>query len=1358
MKGKIWITMTAWVTAASLVGTGMLGTSPAFAASENTEDNGTTVTESIFTPLPETAIPGNQTDTSGKVKIVVELEDQPLLSYESKMRSHSSAADFLDSDEAHMLEVQLTRQRKQVEKAVISSLESSGGLVEHEYTAVMNGFSVEADAGDLDAIRQTAGVKNAFIAELHRLPDPENVPMLSDSVPAVGGDIAHDLNYTGKGTVIAILDTGLDLRHEAFPNTINGARYTKDDIAQAIADKGLSTGTLSVDSLYRSSKVPFAYDYADADTNVLGVQNHGTHVAGIVGASGGRVQGVAPDAQLLIMKIFGDASGGAYDSDILKALDDSIKLGADVINMSLGSDAGFSEAANKTMQGVYSRVQAAGVNLACAAGNAYSSAYMNTFGNDLPLAKDPDNATVSFPSTYEAALSVASMNNTKMTASYFMVGKNRFSYNDPAKTAKLKLNSLKGVWDYVDGGVGSTTALNAIDVRGKIALIQRGGEENGKSLSFTQKETNAAAAGAIGVIVYDNVEGELVSMATADKIPCIFISKTDGETMAAAKSKKISIDPAYIGMFTDRYGKKMSDFSSWGVSPDLKLKPEITAPGGNIYSTLPRNSYGNMSGTSMASPHIAGAAALMDQFLRQELSGTALSLKQRTDLANKLMMSTAVPIQDENGVPYSPRRQGAGLLQLQRAVAAGAYLESEGGGRPKGELGDNADGQFSFDFHVKSLTDSAISYKTSTVTMAESTVQRNGQTFISQSGRILGTDEVLVTMPKTVSVSANGQSGISVQLALTEKGRQALADFPNGIFVEGFVTLAPTAGDDVSLSIPFVGFYGDWSAAPLFDSTIYDAAAASLVKTKLIRFGNGSLGNNKGYVLGHNIYASSQDNSYDLNRIAINGDPSNYVTAACGLLRNADPLVFSAVNEAGDVVYTETSSKVAKSIYRKNAFSTPMARTGWYAIGKWGDPLADGSYTYNVTGTVGGKEQTISFPVVIDKEMPEVAKSEISEENGNKIWKVTVTDNHYVQAVAAVSPSGTRLTDMQAVTATQAGIETVVKFDLNSPAFKDLESAKIALVDYADNQIITSAYDLSGKSTDPESVSLDKTQLDLQVGQTSTLSASVLPLGATDKTVTWASSQNSVASVSTNGEVTALAEGEATITATTTNGKSSSCMVTVKPSSITPSAGPIASIYAPSLIQAGALAQFDLQLEQMNRVATVAFDFEVDSSVLTDGTALGKNGFALLDEIHWKDSSKTKGQVMLSYLDGGAGGSLTTSQLTDLAQLTFKVAENADFVSVKLSGVTVSGYDADGNEIYLSSGINKADASSTVKKETSPFDVNEDGKVDQLDITYCQLFYQAKSGDADWSAASACDVDHSGRIDIEDLILILHNI
>lgn len=1229
-------------------------------------------TSSLFQPDSSQQVTAYAPDE--RVRIVIELEDAPLLD-SHKVSQYASVTDFLDSNAAQSTERKLERARKAVKSQLATKLDDVE--VRYEYTTVFNGLSVEADYADLETIQDLPGVKDAYVSQVYQLIEPVNETKLADSVPAIGGDIVKNTGYTGKGMVVAILDTGLDTSHEAFRNVVNAPKFSKQDIADKLASDSLRVGNVNVNSIYQSDKIPFAYDYYDNDTNVSGGNSHGTHVAGIVGANRGQVTGVAPDAQLMIMKIFGDDGSGAYDSDIIAALEDAVVLGADAVNMSLGMTAGFSEAASTKTREVYQRVKNAGISLMCAAGNEYSSSYKSAGGTDLPLASNPDNGAVASPSTYGAALSVASMNNVRATAPYLLVGNRKIRYSDPAETASKQIASLNGKYEYVDCGVGATTDFTGKSLTGKVALIQRAGEEAGEILSFAQKEKNAKAAGAKAVIIYDNVEGDLVNMATDGSIPAVFISKADGEAMLAASDKHVSFSKSYLAQFQDAYSGKMSDFSSWGVTPDLKLKPEITAPGGDIYSTLPGGLYGSMSGTSMASPHMAGAAVVMAQYITEELGGTGMTQQEITALSNKLLMSTAVPVKNKQGLPYSPRKQGAGLVQLGRATKAKAYLSSAESGLPKAELGDSTDGSFSFSFQANNLSNAAIKYEVGVTVLTEDTVKENGKTYLAQSPRQLGADEVTVTAPSTVTLRASGPETVNVSLALTEKGKAALEDFPNGIYLEGFVTLTPVnGGDTISLGLPFLGFYGNWSAAPIFDASVYDTDKSPAVyRTMLGLFG----ADGSGYYLGHNLYATDNDR-FDKNYIAMSNKTSNYhVTAAMAMLRNADELTFSVTDESHKEVYKETLVNQSKTYYSSSqqSYHTPMANTGFtgYTKSKFSaaKALPEGKYTYTVTATLNGKAETESFPLTIDNQAPEVVKSEVVIQNGKRLWKVTVTDNHYVQAVCATLGS-TPLTGWYAPNETVEGAESVVTFDLSDPALSDLTQAKIGLVDYADNQTVSGYYDLTGGTV-------------------------------------------------------------------------------VDPEPTEPETEPVlASIKAPASIRPSADLPVDFQLEKMKRVATVSFVFERDAA-LTGGTAEGKNGFTALGDIRWNGN---KGILMLSYLqDGTRGGSLTQAALTDVSRVVFKAtAGNGTNLGIRLTGVTVTGFDESGQAVTLPSNI-KTPSLSIAVREGNSYDVNKDGTVDQLDITTCQRWYQAQSGDSDWSNASVCDVNGDNKVDIQDLIDIL---
>ena len=1197
-----------------------------------------------------------------RVRIIIELEEQPHLAHKAKIKTFDSVGEYMQSNEAKRLENALAAERQGMIRTLQrTDLDITAADVKYEYSAVMNGLAVEAQSGDLEEIQNLPGVKNAFVEEYHELMRPvENVPMLTDSVASMGGKAVNETGYTGKGTVVAVLDTGLSMGHEAFQDNINMPKYDLQDITEILQKNRLTIGKLEPKTVYHGAKIPYAFDYAGNDTNVSGGQSHGTHVAGIVGANGDRVSGVAPDVQLAIMKVFADEAAGARDSDILAALDDAVKLGVDAINMSLGTDAGFSS----SMPEAYKRIEEAGINLLCAAGNAYSATYRNATGNDLPLATNPDNGIVGSPSTYQAALSVASMNNTITKAAYFTVGTEKIRFNDNAEENQPGfVDKLQGRSAYIDCGCGGKDDFAEIDATGKVALIERAGEEDGEILTFSQKEQNAVNAGAIAMIVYDNVEGDLVNMATDYKIPAIFISRQNGLFMKMQEEKMLTVDSEYFGDFQDVYSGKMSDFSSWGTTPDLKLKPEISAPGGHIYSTLPGNRYGNMSGTSMAAPHLAGAGAIMAEYIRTERDGLNLSQTEIKDLANRLMMSTAVPVRDEHNIPVSPRKQGAGLVRLDKATATKAYLTNSNGDLPKGELGENANGAFTMNFQIRSFADEKITYQTEVTVLTENIVTENGVDYIAQTPRLLKGDMVNVQKPAVVSVNAGDSQNVRVDLALTQEGKEELQrSFPNGIYIEGFVTLTPTDGNHVVLSYPFMGFYGDWADLPIFDSTIYDDEPAAVHETMLGQFRNSDGG---GYYLGHNVYIA-ENTEYAAEKIAIKGgEKAKHVTAAVSLLRSVERLRFAATNEEGETVYSETKRNVSKTYYDTEGFHTPMAEKGWIPYDDWNNPLPDGNYTYTVTGTIGGKEQQFSLPVVIDSQKPEVVESKVY---GDK-WCVKVTDNHYIQAMMAMTAGQKKLTPYYEPDATEAGEISTVIFDLTAPEFRGLTEAKIALIDYADNFMVSQAFSLED-----------------------------------------------------SGEPFPYEEEEI-----------------------------LASVSAPAQTPAGEEVPFTLSLEKMQRVATVSFAFEKDDA-LSFVRVEGQNGFSSLG-VKWDDTDPNKGSVVLSYLKDGAGGSMTQKEITDVSKLIFSTSQTLGEQGLRLTNVTVSGYDKDGKTVYLKSGIQTAEASTQVEAVIN-YDVNGDKVVDLLDITFCQKYYQRTNRSSDWDLISQCDLDGNGKIDIADLVML----
>ena len=292
------------------------------------------------------------------------------------------------------------------------------------------------------------------------------------------------------------------------------------------------------------------------------------------------------------------------------------------------------------------------------------------------------------------------------------------------------------------------------------------------------------------------------------------------------------------------------------------------------------------------------------------------------------------------------------------------------------------------------------------------------------------------------------------------------------------------------------------------------------------------------------------------------------------------------------------------------------------------------------------------------------------------------------------------------------------------------------------------------------SVTLNRSALSLEVGKTGKLYATVLPASAADKSITWSSSKTDVASVSSNGTVTAKKAGTAVITATATNGKSASCTVTVTGGSTEPTepVEPTNSVSASATLRTAGHSDgkpsFRLALKNAQNVATVRVQFTADTNLVS---VTGTNGFTVLDQPQGSYAGgKYTGEVMLVYVNSGRTA-FTQSAETGIA--TFVTGGTTP--TLKITRVTISGWDSTGKAVYGTMGSIDPDE---VKFVATTYDLSGDGKVDQVDITVAQAAYQARSTEGDWNtpgangaAPSACDVNGDKVVDIQDLILIYLN-
>lgn len=1082
------------------------------------------------------------------------------------------------------------------------------GSITNNYTTILNGFSVKVKYGDISKIENTDGVSSVIVSEKY---EPASVEESDSSV--VTNDVnvystgiynSSNVSYTGKNTIVAILDTGLDYTHSAFQEMPEGeVSYTKDEISQIVsytaaaslsASKTENAFTLTTNDVYISKKVPWAYDYADKDNNVYPVNDHGTHVAGIIAGHDDTITGVATQAQLAIMKVFSDKDQGAQTADILAALQDCIVLNVDVANMSLGSSCGFATSEDEDqVDEIYENVRKSGVSLICAASNDYSAAQGSDNG-DTNLTSNPDSGTVGSPSSYAAAMSVASISGVKTP--YFKLGDETIYWTESSTTngdKKEFINELLGdktsaTYEYVVvPGTGSSSDYLGLDVNGKIAVVKRGVN------TFEDKILTAKSKGAIGIIIYNNQSGNIsMSVGNSQDVqsyPACSITMDSGKFFEKAKTGSITFDKNNLA------GPFMSDFSSWGVLPNLELKPDITAHGGDILSAV-RGGYERYSGTSMACPNMAGATTLVRQYVKElhpDWTRTEIS-----NLTYQLLMSTATIAQNQYGNPYSPRKQGAGIADIKKATTTSAYLWVEGSNKTKISLGDDAEktGHYTLTFNITNISNTAQTYKVSPSVFTE-TVSSDGKTVAERAymfNDYKWTFDVTGATKSGDYINLKGYDSatITVTIDLSDEDKAYLdANFVNGMFVEGFISLENADTEGVDLNIPYCGFYGDWTVAPIFDYTVYEIAesqedssvldddklkAAGYATTPLGGFASSQSDDGIGaYGLG--VYGYYVADGYTQpyakeDKAAITQNSNGFYMlygVNAGFLRGTKRLEI-VIKDAttGDIVYQGTKYNGRKSHYSSGS------RTGGYVqLNLTADEYGlknNTKYSFEMVGYLDwdGEQKnlknTFSFDFYVDSEAPVLldngTRVKIKEDSsGNKKYylQMDVYDNHYIECYSiatydSIASDGTYVNEEQLIRYTipvdmARGTTTTIELDITdywNDLLKQNKKFAVQFIDYARN---TSTYTFDLPQTLATSIQFNKTSHTIKANATYDL-FDIITMNPTDShkyLIEFSSSNEEIVRVQ-DGEIYGVSEGTATVTATAPNGQSATIEIVVK--------------------------------------------------------------------------------------------------------------------------------------------------------------------------------------------------------------------
>jgi subtilisin family serine protease len=666
------------------------------------------------------------------------------------------------------------------EKQTFRNAARSAGLryiENYAFDDLFNGFSVTVTRAQIGTLMRLPGVRAIYpvqtIAMPQAAPDTSS-PDLYTALAMTGADIAqNDLGLDGTGVRVAVMDTGIDIDHPAFGGS--GTNGTT-----AFPSARVVTGWDFVGDAFNADPSSPAYNpLPTPDARPDDCAGHGTHVAGIIGANGA-VKGVAPKVTFGAYRVFGCA--GSTTSDImLAAMERAQADRMQVLNMSIGSAYQWPEYPTAKAA---SRLVDRGMVVVASAGNDGASGLYS----------------LGAPSVGDKVIGVASYDNTTVRLPAFEispdardVGFNTATAAPPPPASGSAPLARTGTTSTADD---ACAALAANSLAGKIALIRRG------TCGFYDKALHAQAAGAVGVVLYNNAAGFLnptVAGAQAINIPVVAITAADG----ALIDGRLAGGPVQLtwGNFQasvpNPTGGLISSFSSWGLSPDLQLKPDIGAPGGSIYSTFPleRGGYASLSGTSMASPHVAGAVALLLQSAPRTSSQSVRSILQNTAQPKAWSGNPGL------GFLEPVHRQGAGMLRIDQAVTAATRVEPG-----KLALGESEGGA-----QVRTLQLSNRGSTPVTYTFGSVNALNTGPNTFVPSFFTGGAGVAFATPAVTLAPGASA----SVDVTITPP--PSLPSITGGLY-GGYLVMTPNDGSE-TLRVPFSGYIGDYQARQVMTPT-----------------------------------------------------------------------------------------------------------------------------------------------------------------------------------------------------------------------------------------------------------------------------------------------------------------------------------------------------------------------------------------------------------------------------------------------------------------------------------------------------------------------------------------------------------
>jgi minor extracellular serine protease Vpr len=639
------------------------------------------------------------------------------------------------------------------------------------FQTLFNGMSVVATPAEIGKLAKLPGVVAVFPVIEVDAPEPGDVtvPAMQTALDMTGARFAQDtMGFTGDGIRVGVIDTGIDYMHPDLGGGW-GARVTAgwDFVGDAY------------DARFPETDTPMP------DPDPMDCNGHGTHVAGIVGADGdpltGGVLGVAPAVEFGAYRVFG-CEGSSTSDLIVAALERAYLDGMDIVNMSLGAAYQWPQYPSAIAS---NNLVDLGVVVVASIGNSGATGIYSAGA----------------PGVGEKVIGVASFDNTFVEQNMLKVAGRTIGHATLADALDPPTSGTEEVvyvgracpaGSYDDVTLDEADPFEA-DPSGKVALIVRG------LCPFSSKALRAEAAGATAVVIHNSVPGPFAGTlaGVAVGVPVVSIPLEDGLFI---REQSAPIGLTWLDgtdLFSNPTGDLISSFSSYGLAPDLTLKPDLGAPGGLIRSTYPLalGGYAVLSGTSMAAPHVAGAVALLLEARPDTRAEDVITLLQNNADPKPWNLAPGAKLID------LVHRQGAGMINIPRSILAETSVSPA-----KLSVGEGETGPYSATLIVENDGDEAVTYRLA-VSGGLATALN---TYIP--GFFFAPYEVTLS-PAVITVPAGGSAAVSV--TITDPYQ-----FPS-LISGGYIEFVAPDGAIVH-SVPFAGFSGDYQALQVLVPTEYD--------------------------------------------------------------------------------------------------------------------------------------------------------------------------------------------------------------------------------------------------------------------------------------------------------------------------------------------------------------------------------------------------------------------------------------------------------------------------------------------------------------------------------------------------------